>query len=240
MLRAIEISLKLQNKEIMKLKITHSKIISLILVLTICLSILTSCRKSNSDNLSSDNSSFNSYQNKSSSETSPNNDSSTGNQISTTNSIPEENNQNTYTNYPSYDYPQETFTSEESKTSSVASNPENQFKIQTVQLPKSVRSGTEGMIATAQINKIEYELDDIYEDSCILYITLIGEVTHVDEKNWGSMMVQYQVLDEDGFVIEQKVVNVGSAEVGLKFKNRFYLGDRIKSGTYTINVIDDN
>ena len=95
------------------------------------------------------------------------------------------------------------------------------------------------MIVTAQINKIEYELDDIYEDSCILYITLIGEVTHVDEKNYGCMPVQYQVLDEDGFVIEQKTVNVGSAEVGLKFKNRFYLGDRIKAGTYTINVIDD-
>lgn len=239
MLRAIEIGLKLQNKEIMKLKITHSKIISLILVLTICLSILTSCRKSNSDNVSSDNSSLNSYQNKSSSETLPNNDSSTGNQISVTNSILEENNQNTYTNYPSYDYPQETFTSEESKTLSVASNPENQFKIQTVQLPKSVSWGSEGMIVTAQINKIEYELDDIYEDSCILYITLIGEVTHVDEKNYGCMPVQYQVLDEDGFVIEQKTVNVGSAEVGLKFKNRFYLGDRIKAGTYTINVIDD-
>lgn len=238
MLRAIEISLKLQNKEIMKLKITHSKIISLILVLTICLSILTSCRKSNSDNLSSDNSSLNSYQNKTSSETLPNNDSSTGNRISATNSIPEENNQNTYTNYPSYDYPQETFTSEESKTSSVASNPENQFKIQTVQLPKSVSFGSGNQIVTAQINKIEYELDDIYEDSCILYITLIGEVTHVDEKYYGSMLVGYQVLDEDGFVIEQKSVNVGSAEVGLKFKNRFYLGDRINAGTYTINVVD--
>ena len=81
-------------------------------------------------------------------------------------------------------------------------------------------------------------MDDIYEDSCILYITLIGEVTHVDEKYYGSMLVGYQVLDEDGFVIEQKSVNVGSAEVGLKFKNRFYLGDRINAGTYTINVVD--